>query len=323
MGSLGFRAKLDYLIIFSGRKGFFMKVIKRDGSKVLFDRDKIENALNKANQEVEAQYRITPQTIAQITTKVEEYCKSKRRSQSVEIIQDRIELELMNVGAFELAKHYIEYRHEHKLIRDAYSTLIDGIEEKLMAKNVQNQNANLDEQSFGGRIGEASGYVNKKIALNFCMSEMAKNNHLNNEIYIHDLDSYVVGNHNCLSIPFDKLLTEGFKTRQVDIRPAGSLDTAMQLVAVIFQLQSLMQFGGVSATHLDWTMVPFVRKSFYKHYKDGMKFIRHSSEPIGTKETPIDDVAYEQFQDVYEYAMAMTQKECHQGVEALYHNLNN
>ena len=81
-----------------------------------------------------------------------------------------------------------------------------------------------------------------------------------------DLDSYAAGMHNCLSIPFDDLLTKGFHTRQTDVRPANSINTAMQLVAVIFQLQSLQQFGGVSATHLDWTMVPYVKKSFFKHY---------------------------------------------------------
>ena len=98
------------------------------------------------------------------------------------------------------------------------------------------------------------------------MSKKSKNNHLNNEIYIHDLDSYAAGMHNCLSIPFDDLLAKGFHTRQTDVRPANSINTAMQLVAVIFQLQSLQQFGGVSATHLDWTMEPYVKKSFFKHY---------------------------------------------------------
>jgi anaerobic ribonucleoside-triphosphate reductase len=99
--------------------------------------------------------------------------------------------------------------------------------------------------------------------------------HRNNEIYIHDLDHYALGDHNCLSVPFDKLLANGFNTRQTDVRPANSVNTAFQLVAVIFQLQSLNQFGGVSATHLDWTMVPYVRKSFYKHFKDGLTYIEN------------------------------------------------
>lgn len=299
-----------------------MKVIKRDGSRVLFDKNKIIIALQNANNEIDAKSRISQEEVELIADKIEQYCKSKRKSQLIETIQDRVELELMNLGAFELAKHYIEYRYSHKLLRDAYTTLMDGVEQKLGAKNIQNQNANLDESSFGGRAGEASSFVNKQFALNYCMSEMSRTNHLNNEIYIHDLDSYATGQHNCLSIPFDKLLNDGFKTRQVDIRPAGSLDTAMQLVAVIFQLQSLQQFGGVSATHLDWTMVPFVRKSFFKHYRDGMTYIENSTEQVGTKETPIDSELYTKNKKVYDYAMAMLERECHQGVEALLHNLN-
>lgn len=133
-----------------------------------------------------------------------------------------------------------------------------------MAKNVVNQNANIDEYSGGGRSGEAANVYEKQYALDHCMSEKARRNHENNEIYIHDLNKYAIGFHNCLSIPFDDLLAKGFHTRQGDVRPAGSLNTAFQLVAVIFQLQSLDQFGGVSATHLDWTMVPYFRKSFMK-----------------------------------------------------------
>ena len=301
-----------------------MKVIKRDGSRVLFDRNKIVNALILANNELMPKQRISSDEIESITNEIEDYCKSKKRSQSVEVIQDRIEIELMKLNAFELAKRYIEYRYEHKQLRDAYSTLMNGIETKLGAKDVQNQNANLDEHSFGGRIGEASSYVNKQFALNYCMSEMAKNNHLNNEIYIHDLDQYVIGSHNCLSIPFDKLLQGGFKTRQVDIRPAGSLSSALQLIAVIFQLQSLQQFGGVSATHLDWTLVPYVRKSFFKHYKDGINYLTHKrfKRLKLNNELSIDDRKYKKIKKVYNYALDMLKKECHQGVEALYHNLN-
>lgn len=87
-----------------------------------------------------------------------------------------------------------------------------------------------------------------------------------------DLDSYEIGMHNCLSIPFDKLLKNGFITRQTDVRIANSINTASQLVAVIFQIQSLQQFGGVAATHIDWTMVPYVRKSFNNHFRDGLKY---------------------------------------------------
>lgn len=92
------------------------------------------------------------------------------------------------------------------------------------------------------------------------------------------MDHFEVGDHNCLSFPMDSKLESGVITRQTDVRTAGSVNTAMQLVAVNFQLQSLQQFGGVSATHIDWTMVPYVRKSFMKHFKDGLKYIEEKTD---------------------------------------------
>ena len=154
---------------------------------------------------------------------------------------------------------------------------------------------------------------------------MARRNHENNEIYIHDLNSYAVGSHNCLSIPFDDLLAKGFNTRQTDVRPAQSINTAFQLIAVIFQIQSLQQFGGVSATHLDRTMVPYVRKSFYKHFKDGLKYVDGSNEYISTRfndDLPIDAYQYTRHNGkAYNYAMDMTERELTQAVEGMYHNL--
>ena len=202
--------------------------------------------------------------------------------------------------------------------------MIKIIKEKLTASNIQNQNANVDEASFGGRIGEMSSALTKKYALDYLVSPMARENHLGNMIYIHDLDAYAVGSHNCLSIPFDDLLAKGFNTRQTDIRPANSVNTAFQLVAVIFQLQSLQQFGGVSATHLDWTMVPYVRKSFYKHFNDGLNYIEHTltMDDRLSPDLSINDEVYKEYENAYKYAMDMTEREAKQAVEGMYHNLN-
>jgi len=172
----------------------------------------------------------------------------------------------MSTKRKDVAKAYIKYREKRAKERNWNSQMMEAARKKLTASNIENQNANVDEHSFGGRKGEFDSVVLKQYALDNCMSEKSKENHLKNMIYIHDLDSYAVGMHNCLSVPFDDLLTKGFNTRQSDVRPANSVNTAFQLVAVLFQIQSLQQFGGVSATHLDWTMVPFVRKSFLKHY---------------------------------------------------------
>ena len=297
-------------------------VIKRDGRKEDFCKDKVSNAIGKAFLEVDGD--ITEQDEAIINKVASEIANIKKNEMSVEEIQDIVESKLMSSSRKDVAKTYILYRNERTKARDRNSMLIKTVAEKLTASNVQNQNANVDEHSFGGRVGEASDAVMKQYALDYCMSEMAKNNHLNNEIYVHDLNSYAVGMHNCLSIPFDKLLANGFNTRQTDVRPAQSVNTAFQLVAVIFQLQSLQQFGGVSATHLDWTMVPYVRKSFYKHYKDGVKYLDGAElDQRFHQDLPIDDDDYKAYSEsAYKYAMDMTEREVYQSVEGMYHNLN-
>ena len=297
------------------------QVIKRNGNKVGFDREKIVNAIEKAFLEVDGE--ITDKA-HQKALEIANFVSEIDATLSVEEIQDIVEDKLMASNRKDVARAYVRYRYKKEMIRNTDNNLMEEISEKIMASNVQNQNANVDEHSFGGRMGEARNSVMKKYALDYIISDMAKQNHLNNEIYIHDLDSYAVGMHNCLSVPFDELLKNGFNTRQADVRPANSINTAMQLVAVIFQLQSLQQFGGVSATHLDWTMVPYVRKSFYKHYKDGIKYIY--GVELDSIEHPedvsIEDQLYKKFDKAYNYALDMTLKETQQAVEGMYHNLN-
>lgn len=299
-----------------------MIVIKRDGRRVQFIPDKVRSAIVKAYMEVDGDLSKMPDDYSKsIISSIE----SHGDEITVEEIQDIIEKKLMASKRKDVAKAFIIYRNDRSRIRQRNSELMKRVRTKLNAEQVENQNANVDERSFGGRIGAVSSEVMKQYALDECMSEMAKNNHLNNEIYIHDLDHYAVGDHNCLSIPFDDLLAKGFNTRQTDVRPAQSVSTAFQLVAVIFQLQSLQQFGGVSATHIDWTMVPYVRKSFSKHMKDALRFIEgiENIEYINSvpNELRFDDEEANTHKESYEYAMVMTQKEIYQAVEGMYHNL--
>lgn len=301
----------------------YLKVIKRNGSKVNFDKQRIVKAIIKAFNQLNKDIDEAINCATKIANEIEQKC---RDDITVEEIQDAVERKLMATSYKDVAKVYINYRQLHKMARDRYQDLMQAVAEKLQAKDVKNQNANVDEHSFGGRIGEASSVVTKRYALDYIVSPMAKANHENNEIYIHDLDSYSVGSHNCLSVPFDDLLANGFNTRQTDVRPAQSVNTAFQLVAVIFQLQSLQQFGGVSATHIDWTMVPYVRKSFIKHWKDGCKYVLgidvNKYEGTYNEEMSIEDDFFKSFNGAYDYALDMTIKEVYQAVEGMYHNLN-
>ena len=308
-----------------------MFIVKRSGKREKFDPDKIRKALENANISVAEEDKISNIVINNIVAKVEQLAEEKPTMFNVDDIQDTIEEYLIKINKYELARSCIKYRYEKELAKDRYNKRMDTIAKKLACKDIQNQNANVDEKSFGGRIGETSSLIMKQFALDYCVSPKTRENHLNNEVYIHDLDAYAVGNHNCLTIPFDKLLKEGFNTRQTDVRPANSINTAMQLVAVIFQLQSLQQFGGVSASHLDWTMVPYVRKSFYKHYLKGLKYLKRWNEEKINKyrekfkldsDLEITSEIYKKRKNIYTYALECTEKECHQAVEALYHNLN-
>ena len=295
------------------------KVIKRDGRKELFDKEKIVRAVELSFEDVENEISEKAHLKAR---EIANYVSNIEKDLSVEEIQDIVEEKLMASNYKNIARNFITYRYERTKERERNSQFMRDISEKLAASNVQNQNANVDEHSFGGRMGEARNSLMKKIALDYIVSDMSRENHLNNEIYIHDLDSYAVGMHNCLTIPFDKLLKEGFNTRQTDVRPARSINTAFQLVAVLFQLQSLQQFGGVSASHLDWTMVPYVRISFRKHFNEGMEYIEESDLRQESDELPIDADFYKQFPKVYKYALNKTEKELMQAVQGMYHNLN-
>ena len=299
-----------------------MKVSKRDGRVVDFNKKKIKLAVLKAFLEVDGEETVYAR---EKSNEIARFIESQNKDLSVEEIQNLIVTKLMSSSRKDVAEQYIKYRYKQELARKDYNDLMNSVSEKLNAKNVQNQNANVDEKSFGGRIGEATNLIMKKYALDYCMSETSKYNHINNMIYVHDLDHYAIGNHNCLSIPFDKLLERGFNTRQTDVRPAQSVSTAFQLVAVIFQLQSLQQFGGVSATHLDWTMVPYVRKSFFKHYCDGIKYLEKRDEVDYSFHSglSIEDEEYTAYSEpAAKYAYDMTVKEIYQAVEGMYHNLN-
>lgn len=319
-----------------------MQVIKRDGRKQDFSCLKIYTAIINACEAIDGTITDESKDLAKkISDSIGE---SLKKDATVEEIQDIIEKKLMASSRKDVAKAYILYRQERTKRREKNTKFFKNAKKKAKAVDVQNQNANVDEKSFGGRKGEADAELFKKMALDDLMSKKAVYNHLNNRIYTHDLDSYYVGMHNCLTIPFDDLLKNGFNTRQTDVRPANSVNTAMQLIAVISQIQSLQQFGGVSASHIDWTLVPYVRKSFWKHFKDGLKYIENADWQwdkdfchIIPEETSIElckdgmDIGYEnnwkcgildEHMNAYKYAYDMTVKEIYQATEGLFHNLN-
>ena len=161
-----------------------MTVIKVDESKEPFDIIKIHKALEKVFSQCGED--LTEEILANL----DEYVRKSLDTEAdvdieVDDIHNLVEQFLMLNNFFAASKSYILGRYKKALERAENKMYIKSLSEKLSAIDVANQNANVDEKSFGGRIGEASRYVVKDFALNYCMSRKSKNNHLNNEIYIH------------------------------------------------------------------------------------------------------------------------------------------
>lgn len=161
-----------------------MTIIKRNGEVVPFDKDKIIAAINKAFIEVDGQL-YEDETAADIAAEISTMIND---NSTVEDIQDLVEMFLMHSERPDVARAYIRYRYKKEVAREVKADFFDAIGEKLEARNVQNQNANVDEKSFGGRIGEAASVMTKRYALDNLISPMARYNHENNMIYIHKIN---------------------------------------------------------------------------------------------------------------------------------------
>lgn len=300
-----------------------MFITKRDGRIDSFDRNKVLNAMTKAFIEVDGE--LDEKSEAIVNKIADEIANVKKNRMSVEEIQDIVEQKLMASSRKDIAKCYILYRNERSKARDRNSRLVQKVMDRVNSTVDNRSNANVDEKSFSGREKEASADIGKTIALDFGgLSEDVAKAHKKMLVYQHDLEKAIYGVHNCLNLNFQEIFTYGFRTRNGDVRPPTSFGTACQLVAVAFQCQSQVQFGGVGTIHLDHDLAPFVKMSFYKHYKDGLKYI----EGIGTDEfesmegCSIEDDAFQKHQKVYEYAIDMLEKEGRQAAQGLYHNLN-
>ena len=303
-----------------------MYVIKRDGTKVLFDPNKIIRAINKAMISVDgALYE--DDTAADIANLI----MSRNADMTVEQIQDLVEHYLMKSERPDVAKAYILYREQRNKERIRKSKLVRSIMKRTDATAVENSNANVDEKSFSGREKEASSDVQKIIALDYTLSPDVAQAHKDMLLYQHDLEKTNIGMHNCLFIDFDKLFNEGFVTRNGDIRPPSSFSTACQQTAVIFQCQSQVQFGGVGTVHLDYDLAPFVKKSFRKHMKnyltDVEDYSKENAEALLAQNEPIE-IDNEKLRNsknlgpAYKFAIKQLEREGTQSSEAMYHNLN-
>jgi ribonucleoside-triphosphate reductase len=301
-----------------------MHVIKRDGTRVLFDQNKIVQAINKAM--ISAYGSVYESDTAE---EIADLIGSRGVDMTVEQIQDLVESYLMKSEYPEVAKSYILYRDQRSKERTRRSSLIRAVMKRTEATAVENSNANVDEKSFSGREKEASADVQKIIALDYTLSPVIGNAHKNMLLYQHDLEKTNVGMHNCLFIDFKKVFTDGFYTRNGDVRPPATLSSGCQQTAVLFQCQSQVQFGGVGTVHLDYDLAPLVKKSFRKHvhhYLTDVEDQSNENAEIIMKQYGEIDIDNKEFAfnhiPAYKFAIKQLEREGTQAAEAMYHNLN-
>ena len=300
-----------------------MYVVKRDGTRVLFNPDKIVQAINKAMISTYGAVYETD-TAEEIASLIAE----KNSEMTVEQIQDLVESYLMKSEYPEVAKEYILYRDQRSKARLRRSKLLTAVMRRTEATAIENSNANVDEKSFSGREKEASADVQKVIALDYTLSPEIGNAHKNMLLYQHDLEKTNIGQHNCLFADLGKLFNEGFVTRNGDVRPPSTFGSACQQTAVIFQCQSQVQFGGVGTVHLDYDLAPFVKKSYQKkleqYYTDVEGMSKENAKLVVKAKFPDLDMEnpYYNNEPAHRFAVAQVERDGAQAAEAMFHNLN-
>ena len=300
-----------------------MHVIKRDGTRVLFNPTKIVNAINKAM--ISAYGSVYESDTAE---EIADLIGSRGVDMSVEQIQDLVESYLMKSEYPEVAKAYILYRDQRSKERMRQSKLLKAVMRRTEATAVENSNANVDEKSFSGREKEASADIQKIIALDYTLSPEISQAHKDMLLYQHDMEKTNIGEHNCLFVDFKKVFEDGFVTRNGDVRSPGSFSSACQQTAVVFQCQSQVQFGGVGTVHIDYDLAPYVKKSFRK------KIAQYYTDVEGLTEEDAEIVIKAKFEPcvidneeikntpAYRFAMKQIERDGFQAAEAMFHNLN-
>ncbi len=244
-----------------------MKVIKRDGHMVEYMPSKIEEAIEKANAEVEEEDRASSVQIKNIIKYIERLGKKRIL---VEDIQDIIEMKLMNIGKYELAKRYITYRYTRELVRRSNTTdqsikeLIDGESEYW-----NTENSNKDAKVVTTQRDYLAGITSTDITRRFLLPEDIVQAHDDGIIHFHDADYFAQNAlHNCDLINLDDMLQNGTNINGVMIEKPHRFLTAMTIATQLITAVNSSQYGGctITLTHL----APFVRssKEFYeKKYK--------------------------------------------------------
>lgn len=254
-------------------------IIKRDGRKKKFSITKISNAITAAFNESGEKFD-SDVIDGLVDAVVDQLEKKGVKTVKVEEVQNVIENTIMESGYQQTAKRYILYRDERNRVRDTNSAIISTIREitesDIKSSNILRDNANESGATPAGAFGKIASETNKMYNILNKINRKYAQEHKDGYIHIHDLNQYNL-TFNCLFAPVKKLLLSGFDSGTGYLRSPSSIETAAALTAVILQLQSNQQFGGIADDNLDFDLAPFVDRSFRENLAHELNRIANRS----------------------------------------------
>ncbi|MBQ7573482.1 MAG: anaerobic ribonucleoside-triphosphate reductase [Clostridia bacterium] len=234
-----------------------MRIIKRNGSEVVFDRNKIKDAVRKAKEAGKDKNELSEEEIDEIAGYVEDYCKKMNRALSVEEIQEIVETQIMDHGAFEIAKRYIRFRFTRNLVRKS-NTTDNQILTLLECNNeeVKQENSNKNPTVNSVQRDYMAGEVSKDITERLLLPQEVVEAHKNGILHFHDMDYFAQHMHNCDLVNLEDMLQNGTVISETMIERPHSFSTACNIATQIIAQVASNQYGGqsISLEHL----VPFV-----------------------------------------------------------------
>ena len=247
-----------------------MKIIKRSGVENVFDRVKIENAVKKANITVDEPDRLSEKEVKDIAKDIEDRCGQMDRAMDVETIQDWVEADIMKHGKYTVAKHYITYRYERSIVRQA-NTTDKQILSLLNFENeeVKQENSNKNPTVNSVQRDYMAGEVSKDITKRFLLPDDIVEAHEKGLIHFHDADYFAQHMHNCCLVNLEDMLQNGTVISEVMIEKPHSFSTACNIATQAIAQIASSQYGGQSITlsHL----APFVQVSRDKYRREVKK----------------------------------------------------
>lgn len=319
-----------------------MQVVKRNGTLVSFNEEKIAIAIKKGFYEVKRPF--TENEIKEITTRV--VAKIKSYPIEIEHIQDHVENALLELDYADVFQSYSLYRKKRALSREFFSSKQHQLVKTLENLGIQDakdvdlkrENANVNGDTAMGRMLQYGSTLSKEFSLAYLVDQKSSEAHLVGDIHIHDLDFYPMGTTTCLQIDLKKLYKGGFSTGHGYLREPNDIATYAALAAIAIQSNQNDQHGGQSVPMFDYYMAPGVIKTFKKQYRILLEDLQYTENYFSEQElqkivdsiqelTDLNQIEYsgkeaDKVSKLYHLALAKTERATYQAMEGFIHNLN-